>query len=342
MELVINHLPVRNIARATTYILLLFSLAIFFGMRSLVSGFDTASYIDILDGAKYTIEQGGDFIDYYSKYSYAQPEPLYSFFVYVLGYLDCSPRLYLLTVSFFSIFTFGAAVNSISGGKNVETLLVALCTLSLVFMFANAMRHGMALSISFFAISNLLNENWKKFLFYIFIASLIHSSALLLIPLCLFIRNNKNINIVIFIFSASFSIVSNAGFLSVLNYIPVLSDKLNYYSIDGRAGGWSFYSSLFLPMVVYPIVCTVKDVKLDRLFNVYLYLCVIGFMLSFSFTMYDRISSYRFLFEPIIFIIIASKFKQSYLTMTLTIVLAYVYFIFIVYPSEAIRETLFY
>lgn len=190
-------------------------------MRSLTSGFDTETYIGILEAAKSIIDQGGGVLDFYLKFPYVHPEPIYSALVYFLAYFDCSPRIYILLVSFFSIFVFGLAINAIDKRHSIEIFILALCSLTFVFLFSNAMRQGISLGISFYAISRLLSNDIKKFLLLIITSSMFHSSALVMIPLVFFVK--RNIHFVFMMFVITSLLAISIGFVDLFSFINLIT-----------------------------------------------------------------------------------------------------------------------
>lgn len=332
----------RSILRITSLFFLLSFAAFVVGMRSLTSGFDTESYIGILEAAKSIINQGGNFQDFYFEFSYVHPEPLYSAFVYFLAYIDCSPRIYILIVAFFSIFVFGLAINAIDKHHGIEVFILVLCSLTFVFLFSNTMRQGISVGIAFYAISKLLSKDTKGFLFWIIFASMFHSSALIMIVLVFFIK--RSIHVLFVIFGLTALLTLSIGFVDLFSFInvPVISDKLKYYSAGGNAQGWSFYSAIVMPIILYSILYNNKNHYLLELYKVHLTLCIVCLLFSSGLTMFDRISAYRFLFEPLIFIALCHTVKQKSLAMAFILTMAFIYFILVVYSSDAIHKTLYY
>lgn len=329
-------------ARTSIYISILCFASLIIGMRSLVSGFDTETYVNILNSASLSIAQGVSISDFYLNYAYVHPEPLYSAFVYMLAFFNFSPREYLLTVAFVTFFCFGKAISLIDRRNNVEILFLVLCTMTFVFLFANAMRQGLALGISFLAVSYLLECKYKRFYLLIFIASLFHTSAFTLILLLHFLKLEIRVQILIFVITAAMSTISGLGFLFDFINIPVVTEKFLIYSQDGSANGWSYFSALLLPIVAIMFFTISSNRYFKMLLSIYLYLSIVCLLFSFSLTMFDRVSAYRFLFEPVIIMALCMTVKQKVIIKFFCLFFAICYFLSVVFPSGAVHKTLFY
>jgi transmembrane protein EpsG len=254
-----------------------------------------------------------------------------------------SSEFFLFTVALFSFSIITCAILKISVKDSSYIIALMLCSFTYVFIFGNAIRQGIALSFAFYGFSYLLNQNNKKYYLCILVASLFHSSAfaLMLLPILMKIRMRT----FIIVFVVSFVLFVLVGVDSLLNmiYVPVISEKISHYLGSDPAVGWSFISVLLLPvLILFFIFCFNVNDGFLKISKLYFCLSLICMFFSFSSIMFDRISAYRFLFEPVVYLSFTSNFRQEYILKKVIVVIAFFYFLIVVFSAPSIHQTLGY
>ncbi len=234
--------------------LILMLILLFFSMfRGSQVGTDTAGYIDRVDkiselflyDANFNFEGGRTELLYYHLCS----------FIYLNGY---SSRwiIYIFSIITFIFLYLGCIRHKINTSL---FLLFYVLTTSYIISF-NVARQFAAISICFFASSFLIESNWKKYLFLVFIlvASLIHSSSIVLVVLFFsnmlkLDRGKWGIGLYVFALISVFLPLTNLA-LDLLSHLNMLSRYSESYGLGGT------YSSSDNGMLNYffkPVIFTI-------------------------------------------------------------------------------------
>lgn len=131
-----------------------------------------------------------------------------------LHYITSDPQIMFLVTS---IITYTCIVITLKNKSNVfELSMYLFITTYMYYSSLNVLRQWIASAIIFTGIQFLIDRNWKKYFLIVIIASLFHTSALIMIPIY-FIVNHKFISkknlIIISVFASIFIFYS--GFLEV-------------------------------------------------------------------------------------------------------------------------------
>ncbi len=118
----------------------------------------------------------------------------------------------------------------------------------------SGLRQGLAIQIVLFSIKYISDRNFNKFLFYIILATSIHWTAIILLPLYFFANKKISLGYTVFIFLISIVIftfkikwmgVILGDLLGRLNAFTMLSDKLTVYTTNdvfSQKRGWDLFS----------------------------------------------------------------------------------------------------
>ncbi|WP_148469110.1 EpsG family protein [uncultured Alistipes sp.] len=244
-------------------------------------------------------------------------------------------------IAFFSVATLWFIFKSIlhyADQLNIGISVLAVCCLY-YFPSFNMMRMYFAASIMLYGFRWLLEDNLRKYLCYFFIASLIHYSAVIFLPVAM--------GILMFQYSEKifFLLFSLGGILSfkVVSYLSSISiiARYDHYLADGVADGglgimhWVINIPLFA-LYLYASKKLNKSVYLSALLVLTLFELLIG-LLSYQIVIFGRSLVYfNVLFVIIIPILLKrlSKMRVSYHKMISSCYVLYLLFRFYIYLSE--------
>lgn len=211
----------RIISNASLYLVFIICTLIG-GFRSWNVGQDTKNYIFIIDNIEY--------------YNISNLEPFFLYLNKILNSLfsgDLRYTILFLLISGLTWFFFllGAKQKSISVGI---LLTILFGHMNAFFDQFNAIRQLLALSIVFYGTTFLLNNKYKKFIFFVLIGSLFHYTSLLslvFIPIYKFKKYWKTIILISFIFLLFF-------IEYIFGYLISFSSKYNDYEDIGLTGNY--------------------------------------------------------------------------------------------------------
>ncbi len=198
-----------NAASLVLYLATLAISSLFFGF-GIKRNYRLAKYLGLalpiaLASARYMV--GTDYQTYISIYDKVSRMNLHDFFLanntfHEVGFFGLIKLSMLLTHGPYLMFALSSAFTIIFfylGLKKYNPRYLGLTYfLYLMVIFPstlNLVRQGLAISIVFYAITYLIDRNPKKFIFWILIAGLFHTSALLIMPLYFinkFVKENKS------------------------------------------------------------------------------------------------------------------------------------------------------
>ena len=203
--------------------------------------------------------------------------------------------------------------------KGFLTLSDSPVFLLLLFVFSgefinslNAVRQYMALAIFVYSIKFILEKNWKKYFIYIFIASLFHNSALMLLPIYFLPKLKLGVKKqFLFIILTVISL----PLISRLFYFLINFTKYTSYLGTGYDTFDPSYSELIMSVIVYFVsVLFYKkfsdDKKFMLFFNLMLIYLIIS-ILSFKIILAFRLVIYFRIFQIFILAHISSKLTNK-------------------------------
>lgn len=149
-------------SRRTISWLILFPVILLFSLRFGV-GTDYFGYISIIQN-----------IDQFSTFRW---EPAFELSARLFNGLGLAPETLL---SIYMLTTLLVIGRSISRWSTIPLLsVVCLLGLGYIFFFSNGVRQGLAIAICISSFGSIVNEDLRKFLIYVFLATLFHYTALL-------------------------------------------------------------------------------------------------------------------------------------------------------------------
>ena len=183
--------------------------------------------------------------------------------------------LFIITALIFCFFMFKSIFEQ-SKYRAISTYI--FLTAGLYFYSMNVMRQSMGFAIFLYSLKYIRTKNLKKYVFYILIATSIHKSSLVYLPIY-FIRNVK-IDYKKFIF-ISLSIILSKNI--IFNFLGMILYNTKYYNyISG------FYAdptkSMISPIINFLIICIFLlfyKVKSDDIeYKLYLNIHIVAYLIS--------------------------------------------------------------
>ncbi len=221
----------------------------------------------------------------------------------ILIFFNLPPQSIMFMTSFLMLFFLFKALLKKKSIIPIEYGLLAFLLLFFQSSF-NVIRLMLAVSIFFYNISNIENKKIYKYILYSLLATSIHFSALITIPLYwifnFFKFDNKLFKrillyiLIIFVFTnfnkVLFSIISNLNFLNLNyynNYIGNSNDSVRLAIIK---------TILWVPILIPGVVFYDKCIICEKNFRLYFSLFFIGILINalstFNLTYIDRIANY--------------------------------------------------
>lgn len=177
----------------------------------------------------------------------------------------------------------------------------------------NIVRQSAAIAIIFYSYKFIINKDLKKWMFFVLLASLFHSSALICLPFYFIINaKKKSYKFLIFILTLiiSFKYIDIINLLSGFSYFSHYSIYAN--TIDELANNRMFYIDLLL--LIYILFNVKRITNIDKKFDFYIFIFVIGFALEFTgfFNPYvKRIAEYFLISKVVILPQIALSYSYA-------------------------------
>ena len=188
-------------------------------------------------------------------------EPLYYSLQWILKYLNADYRVFLIFI--YSLIWGSIYYASKNHIKYFYHILFFSLTMGYMFFSFNGVRQSVGLAIVFLAVNYLIDSNNKNFFLTIFIASLFHYSAILLIPIIWLISKiNIEKEYWIIIIAIAFLLPANIFYLPiqyVFSYLPRYSNYIDQviqydYGISTITFGvFLNYIVLLLPLLYFKV-----------------------------------------------------------------------------------------
>lgn len=297
------------------FILILFMLTFISGFRYYV-GTDYHAYIQMYNSYSY-LEFGSVIL--FKIANLLSPNPQTIIFIY---------SLVTNLVILFSMYRF----------RNKCDISLSMATyLFMFFPFTfNIIRQSLAFSICLLAITYLLDKNYKRYIILVLVASLFHSSALIILPFIIVPLNSKNNkNIIKYIIFTILLIISILLCYKFFSNISIFRKYLGYYATV------SFSNLQFIGLISYvPFIILIlffyKSIKKDYYLSSLSGLFISGILLEFLFSssevsrsgLYLLVSN--MLLMPSLFYNVKNRFSKAVLNF-LYITFMAVYFILVFY-----------
>lgn len=206
----------------------------------------------------------------------------------------------------------------------------------------SGIRQGLAIQIVLFSVRYISQKEFNKFIFCIIIATTIHWTAILLLPLYFFANKKISTGYTIFFFLMSFVIftfkikwigVLLGGFVDQINSFTMLSDKVAVYTtneIFSQQRGWDLYSFynfvrisiIILVMHFYNNHFTKSILNFNIFYNFIIFELVCIFCLFEFFEISERLRFYFTIAEVIVLSCSLFVFKNHIVRIFLLLILA--------------------
>lgn len=221
--------------------------------------------------------------------------------------------------------------------KKYRTLSLFLYLLLYFVVGFNIMKQTLAISIVLYAIKYIKKEKLLSYILLISLATIFHTTAIIAIFIYPILKIKKILPkfIIIVIFALSAiklqSIVALLSYLPVLNHFAIYSDT----SINSIGNNYTFYLQLLILIIFLIFNKTIQKNNTD--YKQYLYIYIIGVILSFSGFLNPFIKRIALYFSSIeIFILpmisnISNKKRDKFIIMSIIVLATLIKFIISVY-----------
>jgi len=275
---------------------------------------------------------GADYFSYQYLYNRLNPsviselrfgldwqEPLFRMAGATMKGLGFSYQLYLVVFAAIQLYFIYKICRKYSYYPGMS-LLIYYCFYYLVWTFS-AIRQGLVLAIGIWSLLELMHEKdqkFSKFLIVILCLSLIHLSALILIPLYFFARIDFRKYTIVFILSLSVCINFIPFWRTLFSFLPrALAVRIGYYVTDQSVSTILDFQSLARLALAF-IVLLFWDKLVDEqglpqgVVQVYLISIAIYFVFKVSELTAARLSIYGRILDIVIFPNIFYSYKKRY------------------------------
>lgn len=285
------------------YICLLFILVSFSGLRGNIEP-DYLNYLDIFKNAGYGINVG--------------IEPVFYYFNKVLNYFGMSFQWVIFLIALFSI-TLKLNFFFKNSSNFAFSILIYYCSMFFLYDFI-AIRQALSMAIFMISIPFIIDRKFFHYVALIAIASMIHLSALVLIPLYFFIHYsyNKVLFYLVLLLTTSVSVLKvDIQLVSLLlNYFALpdfASNKLDVYTQEDVFAALSVRQLLL--GFVFVFFLSKNDNKIIQvLLNIYILGIVVGTLFNEVPQMSFRLKAYFLWTESVLVVFYICKiFKNYYL-----------------------------
>lgn len=248
----------------------------------------------------------GDTLNYSSYYTtdyvYLNMEPLFEILAIIFRYyFPLDPTYFFFTITFFTVLILNYSLYKLLPYPKVLILIWSFSSFYSFYYFTfETIRDGLAYSILFYAFTHLINsENIKKYLIYVFIASMFHYTYMIFIFLPLILKLNSKTAIVILLFFAYFS---STIFLNVIagldpSFGIIVKKVTIYQEMSSESKTLLIRNIFFIIMIPFVFKYAINDIY-SKIYLFFIFILV--FTLSF-----DEINR-RFLFKGTLLLLIPS------------------------------------
>lgn len=207
--------------------------------------------------------------------------------------------------------------------NNVLTSLMIYYPLFFFIFDMSGIRQGLAIQIVLFSLKYIPEKKFNHFLFFIILATSIHWTAILLLPLYLFANKRISkiytilfliISVIIFTFKIKWLHALMGGLVNQINSFTMLSDKVQTYTTDevfSQQRGWDLFS--FYNFVRITIIIIIMNIYKKNFinsvsnFNIFYNLIIIELICIFClFEFYEISERLRFYFTIAEVVILSS------------------------------------
>jgi len=246
-------------------------------------------------------------------------DPLFYLLQRLCYILENSFSLFIF-ITFFITFYFKYVVIKKYSINMYMSLIIYFSGIFLIFDI-NGIRQGLALTFVLYSFRYIFERNFLKYLFFVFISSFLHLSAIIVLPIY-FLYNTKMTNKKYILFSFVFIVlglsISNVIFPFIDQFIinTGYSGRLDYYSNSvNYTTTFNFFDIASIRRIVlwiFILFTTWKDNSIQTMFykNVYMFSLLIFYSSLNSLEVAYRLSYYYFLVEIFIIPISINSIKN--------------------------------
>ncbi|MDD5979928.1 MAG: EpsG family protein [bacterium] len=244
----------------------------------------------LIGGLRYNV--GTDFQDYYYMYltkNYADVG--FKIISIISSHLTGFQSL-IFIYNFLSLFFIFLGLKNIN--KNSRSFAY-LCYLFLHFTSNfNGIRQMLAVSIIFFAYKYINEKNLKKYLIFVLLAGLCHTTAFLCIPLYFIFTTSKFKNKALYLILMIILSINFQNVITLLGHFSLFNKYMTYLNYQGVSfNNYSFFLDLLI--LFYILHFKKRIIKNDERNSVYIYIYIFALILSitgFFSPFVKRISTY--------------------------------------------------
>lgn len=195
-------------------------------------------------------------------------------------------------------------------------MLFFAITSGLYFWTMSGLRQSIAMMIFFYAIKFIIEKNFKSYVLWVFIATLFHSSAIILFPIYLLNKIQFNRKIVFILFTLSILMIGNSWFISKITFIIQLLlsqiDSLSKYDeyldsqkilFDGKRTGSGLGVIVRISItyfILYKSKITLEKIPSLNIYYILFFISAIASNIFYSVELVGRILNYFSICFPIV------------------------------------------
>lgn len=243
----------------------------------------TAISLIIVSGFRYRV--GTDYMAYHKGYLSAPTEPLqdakdvgFLLLNKLLNYISGNPQMIFFVTSI--IINVCVILFLYKNSKKFSLSIYFYIVTFTYYSSMNGVRQFLATSIILLAYRYLVNRNFIKYSIYVLIASTIHGSALIMIPIY-FLVNQKIFSIknLIIIATAIFAyIFFQPVFSWLINSVERFSEYNDYLFVEGQGVNILRVLVLLAPLIAILVFINKKNMEVDKNLQITINLCLIGLL----------------------------------------------------------------
>lgn len=207
-------------------------------------------------------------------------------------------------------------------GKLLSFIFLSFMLTCAFLSWMNGLRQIIALSIFIYSIDFILSKRWNRYFLAIAIASLFHTSAVILFPLY-FLRNAKNyippvkIQLLLLILALSISGKYNTD---IFGYLPGFVDQLGYSHYETYANnpaelkiGIGYFIILAINLLIILLSSKIIDIYNDRKFEFIYFLFFVGCLWNYVFMGSIPLNRVNYYFYGLNFLVVGYYLNMYYI-----------------------------
>lgn len=302
-------------------------LTLFAGFRNYTIGTDTIVYVNDFRNV----------LNY--NYYYFDPniEFGYQYLVYTILKFTNDYHWYLLAVALITTILMVSAIKKYSSDY-LLSIYIYITFGFYTFLF-NTVRQAIALSILFYGSKFLVDKNFFKYFIIIFISSLFHISAWIMLPFYFLVHLKMKLEYKLMLTFFS-SLVISGG---VIQYLALSNQRYEQYTVQAENAGGYLLISFYMAIALFLYLLGRKARETNEQYRVLeqLYFCGLLFVIPIVFLGSDPSGPQRVLYNFSVYLILLlpillnNRF-DNVLYKSIFVILAFIYFVMITYQLYGI------